>query len=169
MNRFVALVLGSAACAVALSGCGLTSSPADGLTFTAPSGWQSSPGIMGFMQFWTPGGSNSDEVLMLFRSPKQLDTTKQIDSKEIMENGKLKNTKIEEQRQITICGNQPATFMKGSAEESSTGNNSDKQHNLEMIMSNANGTTYFAMYVYPLDRHPNAQAEGALRELCVKH
>lgn len=161
MKRSVALVLGSAACAVALAGCGLTSSPADGLTFAAPSGWQSSPGIMGFMQFWTPGGSNSDEVLMLFRSPKE------IDQSQVFESGKLKNARIEQQRQIKICGNQTATFFKGSA-ESSTDNHPSKPHNLEMTMTDAGGTTYFAMYVYPLDRQPNAQAEGALRELCVK-
>ena len=35
-----------------------TSSPADNLTFKAPAGWQASPGIMGFMQFWkAPGGT----------------------------------------------------------------------------------------------------------------
>lgn len=167
MKRSVAFVLSSAVFAVALSACGLTSSPADGLTFTAPSGWQSSPGIMGFMQFWTPS-SNSDEVLMLFRSPKQIDTSKPIDTQEIMESGKLKNTKIEDRRQITICGNQSATFFKGNA-ESSTGNNPSKPHSLEMTMSNAGGATYFAMYVYPLGRKPNAQAESALRELCIKH
>ncbi|HEY1976272.1 MAG TPA: hypothetical protein VGG89_07005 [Candidatus Baltobacteraceae bacterium] len=166
MKRSVAFVLSSALFAVALSGCGLTSSPADGLTFTAPSGWQSSPGIMGFMQFWTPS-ANSDEVLMLFRSPRQVDLSKPIDTKEIMESGKLKDTKIQAQRQVSICGTQPAMFFKGSA-ESSTGNNADKPHNLEMMMSNG-GATYFAMYVYPLDRHPNAQAEDALRELCAKH
>lgn len=168
MKRTVALVLSSAVATAFLAGCGLTSSPADGLTFAAPAGWQSSPGIMGFMQFWTPGGSNSDEVLMLFRSPKQVDPSKQIDSKEILESGKLKNARIEQQRSIVICGNQPAMFFKGSA-ESSSDNSSGKTNNLEMTMSNANGTTYFAMYVYPLSRHPNAQAEGALRELCVKH
>lgn len=165
MKRSVSLVLSSAVCAVLLSGCGLTSSPAEGLTFAAPSGWQSSPGIMGFAQFWTPG-SNSDEVLMLFRSPKQLDTSKPIDSK-IWESGKLKNTKIEDQRRITICGNQPATFFRGNA-ESSNGNSPDKPHNLEMAMTNAGGATYFAMYVYPMNRHPNVQAESALHQLCVK-
>lgn len=161
MKRSVALVLGSAVCAVLLSACGLTSSPVEGLTFTAPSGWQSSPGIMGFAQLWTPS-SNSDEVLMLFRSPRQ------IDRDQLFQAGKLKNAKIESQSQIKICGNQPATFFKGTA-DASTDNRSSKPHNLEVTTSNANGTTYFAMYVYPLNRQPNAQAETALRELCVKH
>jgi len=161
MKRSVAFVLGSAVSTVLVSGCGLTSSPAQGLTFAAPSGWQSSPGIMGFAQLWTPG-SNSDEVLMLFRSPRQ------IDREQVFQTGKLKDTKIESQSEIKICGNQPATFFRGTA-ESSTGNHASKPHNVEVTTSNADGTTYFAMYVYPLNRRPNAQAESALRELCVKH
>jgi hypothetical protein len=167
MKRLVALVLSSAACAVVLAGCGLTSSPADGLTFTGPSGWSASPGMMGFMQFWSPKGSNSDEVLMLFRSPKQIDMSQPIDTKEIMASGKVKNAKIEDEREITICGNQPAKYFRGYA-ESSTENSPSKPHALEMLMSNAGGNTYFAMYVYPQNGRPNAQAESALRELCVK-
>jgi hypothetical protein len=160
MKRSVALLLSSAACAVAVAGCGLTSSPADGLTFTAPSGWHASPGIMGFAQVWT-STSNSDEVLMLFRSPKELDR------EQVFESGKLKDAQIDQQRQITICGNQPATYLKGTA-QSSVNNQPNKPHILEMTMSNSGGNTYFAMYVYSPNRHPNAQAESALRELCVK-
>ena len=161
MKGFGLLALRGAVFAVLLSGCGFTSSPADGLTFTAPSGWQASPGILGFMQFWTPG-SHSSEVLMLFRSPKE------IDRAEVFQSGKLQNAQIEQQRQITMCGNQQATYFKGTA-DSSTDNQPSKPHNLEMTMTNANGATYFAMYVYPLDHRPNAQAESALRALCVKH
>jgi hypothetical protein len=158
MKRWIAV---SAACAALLAGCGLTSSPADDLTFAAPAGWRASPGIMGFMQFWT-SPSNSDEVLMLFRSPKQLDR------QEVFESGKVKDARVEQQHDITICGNQPATFLKAVA-QSSTNNRPTTPHHLEMTMTNANGTTYFAMYVYPLDGTPNAQAERALRELCTKH
>jgi hypothetical protein len=157
MKRSVCFVLSAAL----LAGCGLTNSPADGLTFTAPSGWRASPGIMGFMQFWTPP-SNSDEVLMLFHSPREVDRDQMIQS------GKLKDAKIEAQSAITICGNQAATYLKGVAQSSAVAQSS-KLRNLEMTMTNAGGATYFAMYVYPLDRPPNAQAESALRELCLKH
>lgn len=160
MKRSVALVLSSVACAVAFAGCGLTSSPADGLTFAAPPGWAASPGIMGFAQVWT-SRSNSDEVLMLFRSPKQLDR------QEVFDNAKLKDARIQQQSDITICGNQPATYVKGSA-WSQVNNQERKPHTLEMLMSNAGGNTYLAMYVYPQNGRPNAQAESALRELCVK-
>lgn len=161
MKRKVALVLNCVVCAVLPSGCGLTSSPAEGLAFTAPSGWQSSPGIMGFAQLWTPG-SNSDEVLMLFRSPRE------IDRSQVFQSGKLKNTKIDREQEVKICGNQPATYFVGSA-ESTTGGHPDKPHHLEVMTTNANGATYFAMYVYPMNQQPNAQAQTALHELCVKH
>ena len=157
MKRSASIVLAS----LLLAGCGLTNSPADGLTFTAPPGWHASPGIMGFMQFWT-SPSPSDEVLMLFRSPKELDRS------QVFESGKLKDAKIDRQTEIQICGNQPATYIKGTA-ESSTNNQPSTPHNIEVTTTNANGTTYFAMYVYPLNARPDAQAESALHELCVKH
>jgi hypothetical protein len=157
MKGSAALVLAAAL----LAGCGLTNSPADGLTFVAPSGWQASPGIMGFAQFWKPN-SNSDEVLMLFRSPRQLDR------EQIFSSGKIQDAQIEQQHQITICGNQQALYLRGTA-ESSEDNHPSKPHHIELTTTNANGATYFAMYVYPLNGHPNAQAESALRELCVKH
>ncbi|MBV8343586.1 MAG: hypothetical protein JO190_01160 [Candidatus Eremiobacteraeota bacterium] len=153
-------VLSALACAVILAGCGLTSSPAEGLTFAPPAGWQSSPGIMGFMQFWR-SPTNSEEVLMLFRSPKQLN------SSDVFDSAKLKDTQVVEQTQIKICGNQPATYYKGEA-ESSVNNGASKPHNVEMTMTNASGATYFALYVYPLKAEPNGEAETALHQLCVK-
>jgi hypothetical protein len=115
---------------------------------------------MGFMQFWRPA-SNSEEVLMLFRSPKQLTTA------DVFDNAKLKDTKVERKEQIHICGNQPAMYFKGEA-ESSTDSGPSKPHNVEMTMTNAGGATYFALYVYPLKSEANADAETALHQLCVK-
>jgi hypothetical protein len=148
------------AAAALLCGCGFTSSPADGLTFTAPSGWQASPGIMGFMQFWK-APNDPEEVLMLFRSPKQLSTS------DVFNNAKLKDTRVEARQTITICGNQPATYFKGEA-QSSVDNGPSKPHTVEMTMTNANGATYFALYVYPVGHAADAQAETALHQLCVK-
>lgn len=145
-----------AAAAVALSGCGLTSSPADNLTFKAPGGWQGSPGIMGFMQFWKPPAGKS-EVLMLFKSPKTLTTT------EVFKNADLTDATVRAQKAITICGNQSAQYYKALG-TSKNGNDS----NIEMVMTNANGTTYMAMYVYPVAGTANGDAEAALRELCSK-
>jgi len=146
--------------ALLLAGCGLTSSPADGLTFTAPSGWQPSPGILGFMQFWKPPSGN-DEILMLFKSPKQIDT------KEAFSNAKLNDSHIDEQRDIKICGNQDAVYVKGEA-KSSVNSAPSRESDMQMVMSNVSGTSYFAMYIYPVHARPNAEAVSALRELCAK-
>jgi hypothetical protein len=153
--------IGSVLCAMLLSGCGLTSSPADGLTFTAPYGWQASPGIMGFMQFWKPP-ARSDEVLMLFRSPKQ------INPDEVLTSAKLKDTRIESKQDIKICGNKPAVYFTGAG-TSSSANNASTEAQMRMVMTNANGASYFAMYVYPIGTQPNGEALAALRELCPKH
>lgn len=145
-------------CALALGGCGLTASPADGLNFKAPSGWQSSPGIMGFMQFWKAPDSNK-EVLMLFKSPKPMDT------KDVFSNAKLKDATVERQQAIKICGNQPAVFIKATA--NSAANGSHQQSQVQMVMSTAGQSTFIAMYMYPTNAAPNQEAASALRELCV--
>jgi hypothetical protein len=141
---------------LAAGGCGFTSSPADNLTFKAPAGWQGSPGIMGFMQFWKAPNGNK-EVLMLFKSPKPLDTH------EVFNNANMRDAKVETQKPITICGNQPAEFFKAQGTSSQGGNS-----NIEMVMTNAAGSTYLAMYIYPAAATPNGEAGAALRELCSK-
>jgi hypothetical protein len=149
-------VMALAALAVlVLSACGATSSPADNLNFKAPSGWQSSPGIMGFMQFWKAPTSDT-EVLMLFKSPKPLKTS------DVFNSANLKDAKVETQQAIVICGAQPAVFFKAQA----TGSKGDS--NVEMVKTDAAGTTYMAMYVYPVGVQPNGDAVAALRELCAK-
>ena len=40
--------------------------------------------------------------------------------------------------------------------------------NAEVVKSDAGGATYVAAYVYPLGAQPNAEAESAVRELCLK-
>ena len=159
MSRFFSV---TAACAalLAASGCGFTSSPADKLTFKAPAGWQAFPGIMGFMQLWKAPG-RSDEVLMLFRSPREIPTN------DVMTTANVKDAKIESVQHVTICGSQPATLLtaRGTAQSLTTkGTNS----NLQMMMSDAGGATYMAMYAYPIGAAPNAEATAALRELCAK-
>lgn len=141
---------------LAASGCGFTSSPADNLTFTAPAGWQSSPGIMGFMQFWKAPNGNK-EMLMLFKSPKPLQV------RDVFNNANMREAKVQAQKPITICGSQPAEYYKAQG-TSSQGNDS----NVEMVMTDAAGTTYLAMYIYPVGAAPNAQAATALRALCSK-
>lgn len=145
---------------LAAAGCGFTSSPADNITFKAPAGWQASPGIMGFMQLWKAPG-NGDEVLMLFRSPKQISTS------DVMSSANLKDARVETTQRVTICGNQPAQFLKAQGTAQGLGTKGQNS-NVEMMMSNTGGATYMAMYVYPNGGVPNAEATAALRELCAK-
>ncbi len=153
-------------CTAALAGCGLTSSPADNLTFKAPAGWSASPGIMGYMQFWK---ASDDEMLMLFKSPKE------ISEKDVFSSAKLNDATIVERKDVTICNGQHAAYMlaRGTATETTStggGVSVDKktQSYVQAMETDANGTTYFALYIYPVDAKPNAEAVAALRQLCPK-
>jgi hypothetical protein len=147
--------------AFALAGCGFRSSPADALTFQAPSGWQSSPGIMGFMQFWRPP-ADDQQILMLFKSPKPLSTNDVLSNTGV--NSTLKGATVEQRQDITICGRQPATYYVARG-TSSRGGAEDR---VEMVVTNVAGASYFAMYVRPVTTPPNQMAQAALRELCAK-
>jgi hypothetical protein len=145
---------------LAAAACGINASPADGLLFQAPPGWQSSPGIMGFMQFWRPP-SGGREVLILFKSPKPIkpsDITTQpgVDDS-------LKNTTVERREDVVICGHQPATYMEARG----TSSHGDESR-VEMMMATLGSATYLAIYVRPLALAPHRMAEASLRELCPK-
>ncbi len=146
--------------AVAAAGCALSASPADGLIFHAPPGWHSSPGIMGFMQFWRPP-NNDREVLVLFKSPRPLKESEIFSGPGV--NDTMKNTTVERRQDIVICGHQPAVFIEARG-QSSRGTDT----RAEMVMSTVGTTTYFALYARPLGSPPNQPAQAALRELCPK-
>lgn len=145
---------------IAAAGCGFTSSPAEHLTFKPPAGWQASPGVMGFMQFWKPPG-NRDEALVLVRSPRPIQVS------QVFNSANLKDTKVVSVQHITICGNQPAEFLKAQGTSQALAQKS-KDVTAEIVVSNAGGASYMAMYVYPMNATPNSDADAALRELCQK-
>lgn len=140
---------------LACTACGgLTKSPADGLTFTAPADWKSSPGIMGMMQFWV--SSDSKHVLMLFRVPTDFKTDQAFSSADV------KDEHVESQRDLKLCGDVPAQYTKAIATSSRTGDDT----NLEMIVAkNADGEI-ITMYMYPIGATPNPTAEAALSQIC---
>lgn len=154
MRAAIAMMCAAAA-AMALAGCGFTSSPGDALTFKAPKGWRGSPGIMGFMQFWQ--GPQDGEVLMLIRSPKPLKTS------EVFSNADLTHADVQAEKSIDICGNQPARYFKAKGKWKS-----QRDSTVEMVMSNAGGATYMAMYVHPEGTQPDPEAESAIHQLCVR-
>jgi hypothetical protein len=151
-------------CALFLTGCGLTSSPADGLTFTAPYGWQASPGIMGYMQYWHPA-SRRDEMLVLIRSPfKQLDLSHAPNRIDL--GNSTSRTHFDSWDRVEICGNQPAIYVIGeSYRDTKSG---EVERHMRMVMTNLSGATYIALYAYPLTGLPNGEALASLRQLCLK-
>jgi hypothetical protein len=150
---------GIAACALlgalATTACsGLTKSPAEGLTFKAPADWTSSPGIMGMMQFWA--SPDKKQVLMLFKVPADFKTDQAFSSADV------KDAHIEVQRDVKICGNVAAQYIKGIATSSRT----NDDNNLEMIVAKGTDGTYMSMYIYPIGTKPDDTADAALYQLC---
>ncbi len=143
------------------AGCAFNASPADGLRFQAPPGWQSSPGIMGFMQFWKPPVGRH-EALILFKSPKPINPSDVTAQPGVDDS--LKNTTIQRRESIVICGRQPAIYMQARGTSSRGGDES----RVEMVMTTIGGATYFALYARPMGVPANPIAEAALRELCPK-
>ncbi|HEY3676027.1 MAG TPA: hypothetical protein VGK84_08565 [Candidatus Tumulicola sp.] len=149
----------AAAAALATSGCGLTASPADNINFVAPKGWNSSPGIAGFMQFWR--SPREGEVLMLFRSPKPIKT------EDVLQSANLRDAQIESRKVITLCDGQQQAQEFQSRGKIENGNES---HDVgaNIVMSTSNGATYFAVYVHRIEMPADAEAVAATHELCQK-
>jgi len=98
---------------------------------------------------------------MLFRSPKPI-TSNELYSDANMQ-GSFKSVTVTHKRSIRLCGSQPALLVQGTAVS-----RNDRESNVEMMLANVRGTSYFAMYVRPSELPANSQAEGALYELCAK-
>jgi len=142
------------------AGCAFHASPTAGLVFQPPPGWRSSPGIMGFMQFWR-SPTDDREVLFLFKSPQQLHSD-DVFSKARLDST-LQDATIERREAIEICDRQPAEYIEAVG-RSKRG----EDDRVEIVSTNVGGTTYFAMYVRPLTSRTNEVARAALRELCAK-
>ena len=146
--------------AVTVGACGLQASPADGLRFAAPSGWRASPGILGYMQFWRPP-NNDREVLMLFKSPRPMQTN-EIFSKSNLQDT-MKDVTVVGQQTIKICGTQPAKYVQARGSSSEGG-----PIDIETVATLIGGSSYFAVYVRPIAVRPNPIALASLREVCPK-
>jgi hypothetical protein len=145
-----------AAGVVLLAGCGgLTKSPAEGLTFTAPPGWTGTPGILGMAQVWTPPG-DSKSVLMLIKAPAAAKLN------ESLESARVQDSSVKQQRTLTICTNQPARYLE------LTGKANGEDESIETVVTAVGDQHYVAMYMYPIASKPDPQAQAALRQICAK-
>jgi hypothetical protein len=146
--------------AVTVGGCALQASPADGLRFEAPVGWRASPGILGYMQFWRPP-SDDREVLMLFKSPRPMQTDQIFTDSNVQDT--MKNVTVVAQRTIKICGAQPAKYVQARGTSSGGG-----PIDIETVATLIGGSSYFAVYLRPIAVRPSPLALAALREVCLK-
>ncbi len=158
------LPLAAAVLAVALAACG---SVTDSVKFNVPPRYESRASLGPFMQIWETPDKKSMMMLMAF--PGQADVNK------AMSDAKIDNSKVKKHERITICGNQQADFVQA---EGATGTNvklgmgagetTKSNSNIDMLVTRANGKTYFAMYAWPLRDAADPQAEAAVRGVCSK-
>jgi hypothetical protein len=161
----VAAALGAVAL---LTACGFMKSPAEDINFTAPTGWQSTPGIMGRFQLWTGGGAKA-QVLMLMKLPQDAKIDRSFDSsdfKEMTGPTSVKDATMLEQRTMKICGSQPAMYMKMRGVSNSGSQKTEEM--IEAVVSRVSDGTFMAMHMYPIGSVPDPQAEAAIYELCPK-
>jgi hypothetical protein len=161
LQRFSILCAGSLAL-LALTACGLTKSPAEGLNFKPPDGWQGTPGVMGRFQLWT---ANDKQMLMLLKLPADMKLTTSFDLNDFQDvNGPaaLKDSKVLARRNMTMCGNQQSMFLKMQGK--STRQNTEET--IEVVLSKAADGTFMAMYMRPLGSAADPAAEAAIYELC---
>jgi hypothetical protein len=163
--RYLRIAVAGALAAATLTACGLTKSPAEGLTFTAPSGWTGTPGIMGRFQLWTGTGDASGHVLMLMKLPADTNLKADFDMdnlKDVNGSASLKDAKILARRTMTLCNGQQSMFMKMQGKSK----NQNTEESIEAVLSKASDGTYMAMYMYPIGAATNPAAEAAIYELC---
>jgi hypothetical protein len=115
---------------------------------------------MGFMQFWRPPADDR-EVLMLFKSPRPIQSGDVFSNAQV--HGALHDVAVERRRPILICGTQPATYIEARGHSARGGD-----ERVEMVTTNVAGTSYFGLYVRPIEALPNPMAAAALREICPK-
>ncbi len=146
--------------ALAPAACAFHVSPADGLRFEPPAGWNASPGILGVMQFWR-APADDREVLILFKSPREVKSSDIFSSENLRDS--LRDVKIVRRQSILICGAQPATYARGVGSSSRGGRTS-----VDLLITDSGGTTYLALYTRPVAVQANPMALAALREVCPK-
>lgn len=151
------LFFAAAVCAFALAGCG---SATDAITFQAPPHYKAQASIGPFAQIWAGPDHN---MIMVMALPTKIDLSKRADN-----SGNV----IESDRQITICGGQPARFMtmRGTGFTVGGASPDPKSHpqNIEYLATIVSGKTYMAIYSRPLGESPDPAAEAAIHNICPR-
>jgi hypothetical protein len=141
----------------ALAACG---SASDSVTFAAPPGYTQAASIGPFVQVWMT--ADKESLITLVALPVKADLDK------AMSQADIKDAEVKAQRNIKICGSQPALFADILGVSKSTGGEVPHKMRIEFIATNANGKTYMAMYMRPLAAVANPAAEAAIQNICPK-
>ena len=140
---------------LAFAACG---SPTDNLSFKPPVGWEATPSIAGLMQAWQ--SPDKKQTLMLMRLPVAVKT------EDLLKNANVNNAKVDQQKEITICGNQPAKLMSMVADRTENGKTTSSR--MDGVVTGVAGATYFAMYAREVNAPADSAAEDAIRSVCEK-
>jgi hypothetical protein len=130
------------------------SSPTASINFHPPAGWRASPTFFGF-QAWRNGDNTQNLVLMRFPV--------RISAKDAFSRTDYSNLETASSKNVTICGHQPAVLFTGRGVSSRT----HRERQVEIVWTSYPASTYMALYARDLDVRPNAQAEIAIRSLCL--
>jgi hypothetical protein len=104
---------------------------------------------------------------MLMKLPQDAKIDRSFDASDMKDftgPATVKDATMLDQRRMTICGNQPALYMKMRG-----ASNSQKTNEMiEAVVSKVSDGTFMAMHMYPVGSVPDSQAEAAIYELCPK-
>lgn len=143
----VAALLATAACGT------LAKDPADGLTFQAPAGWDSTPSILG-VHLYTSNAGNQFIVLESLPADVNFD--------QVMGATTLRNPRNLRGHSIIICKSTPARETTALVYFRNV--NADMR--LDLITAVWAGQTHVGAYLYPPHEVADLRAQASIRMLC---
>lgn len=141
-----------------LTACG---SPASDITFNAPAGWKSTPGMFGRFQMWMSGTRADDrQMLMLIRGDQSMRIE---ESQTFSGTHGLRDLK---HGTITLCRSQRADYFTGRGQGTNSGKTVDET--VEGVTTSIGSSKYAVLYIRPSGMRADPQAEAALHSICPK-
>lgn len=157
MNARFRLPIVALCVAFVLAGCG---SVTQGITFAPPAGWTGTPAMFGRFQMWMKNGKQKDstQLLMLVKGDAK-NTHGDLTN---LPPQYSKDLKVIKQGKTSMCGGaQPGEQLVAQGTDQN-----GKRSQVEMTSTVIGNDRYIAMYIRPVDMHPDPQAESALNALC---
>ena len=140
----------------AVAACGeVAKDPAEGLTFHAPAGWDSTPSLLG-VHLYTSGAGNEFIVLESLPAGVNFD--------QVMEATTVRSPRDIARRNLTICKSTPARETTALVYFK----NVYADMRLDLITAVRAGRTHVGAYLYPPDEAPDLRAEASIRMLCPR-